>query len=391
MAAALTSEANILSSNSDENNPETKAFMLFSKMCWEQHHYMHPEANIDKNNFREISTGRWQAMNPEQKAAFYYKLVDEEQKLKKGKRQAKINTPAEPISKKASVEEKAEILQVAKDPNKPKKARSSYMFFNGEMSLKVRAANSGMTMGEVSREVSNRWKNLNDKDRQPYLNMASSDKDRYGNEMKNYVPPPPQPQAQSAKKLKDPNKPKACRNAYVFFNMEMTVKIRAESPTITIGEIWKEVSNRWKNLDEKDRQPYVDLAASDKDRFDNEMKNYVPPPPQLQIKQTTKKLKDPNKPKRYMSAFMFFSVETHAQTRKDNPQMALPQIAKETGNKWKELDEEKRKKYEEMMQQDKQRHEKEMELYNQGKFVNVKKGKNEAIEDETIEDEEGLD
>jgi len=57
----------------------------------------------------------------------------------------------------------------------------------------------------------------------------------------------------------------------------------------------------WGELSSEDKVPYDELAAADKTRFEDDMSGYVP-----SNDDKRKTPKDPNKPKRGMSAFMFF-------------------------------------------------------------------------------------
>ena len=57
----------------------------------------------------------------------------------------------------------------------------------------------------------------------------------------------------------------------------------------------------WGKLSASEKVPYEELAAEDKLRFESDMSGYIP------TDKKVKPIKDPNKPKRGMIAFMFFS------------------------------------------------------------------------------------
>lgn len=154
----------------------------------------------------------------------------------------------------------------------------------------------------------------------------------------------------------------------MYFGTEIGAQLRSENPKLSMADASKELAKRWKELDEKSRRTYEEMADADKGRYEAQMKDYVPPPPPPMGK-ALKKQKDPNKPKGRMYSYMFFSIEIGPQVRKENPEMSITEVAKAVGNLWKELNEEKRKKYEELMENDKTRYEQEMELYKEGKFV----------------------
>jgi hypothetical protein len=79
------------------------------------------------------------------------------------------------------------------------------------------------------------------------------------------------------------------------------------------------------------------------------------------------KLKDPYKPKRYISAYIFFNTERINEYKKKHPNIKLNviDIAKESGKEWQKIkiDEKKYEKYKKMEDHDKKRYKKEIELY----------------------------
>lgn len=76
-----------------------------------------------------------------------------------------------------------------------------------------------------------------------------------------------------------------------------------------------------------------------------------------------KKKKDPNEPKRGMSAFMFFANAKRASVKEDNPGIAFGEVGKKLGEMWKALDGDGRKTFEEQAAKDKARYEKDIAAY----------------------------
>ncbi|GJN93760.1 hypothetical protein Rhopal_006817-T1 [Rhodotorula paludigena] len=73
--------------------------------------------------------------------------------------------------------------------------------------------------------------------------------------------------------------------------------------------------------------------------------------------------KDPNAPKRSLSAYMHFSQDQRATVKEENPDVTFGEIGKILGAKWKELPEDERAPYEEKAKADKARYEKEKAAY----------------------------
>ncbi|KAF6817476.1 nucleosome binding protein [Colletotrichum musicola] len=81
---------------------------------------------------------------------------------------------------------KVEKKRGKKDPNAPKRGLSAYMFFANEQRENVREENPGISFGQVGKILGERWKALNDKQRQPYEAKAATDKKRYEDEKQAY-------------------------------------------------------------------------------------------------------------------------------------------------------------------------------------------------------------
>ncbi|KAJ5132799.1 non-histone chromosomal protein 6 [Penicillium atrosanguineum] len=76
--------------------------------------------------------------------------------------------------------------------------------------------------------------------------------------------------------------------------------------------------------------------------------------------------KDPNAPKRGLSAYMFFANDNRDKVREENPGITFGQVGKSLGDKWKALTESERKPYDEKAAIDKKRYEEEKAKYQAG-------------------------
>ncbi|KAJ4295788.1 Non-histone chromosomal protein 6 [Collariella sp. IMI 366227] len=75
--------------------------------------------------------------------------------------------------------------------------------------------------------------------------------------------------------------------------------------------------------------------------------------------------KDPNAPKRGLSAYMFFANEQRENVREENPGVSFGQVGKLLGERWKALSDKQRAPYEAKAAADKKRYEDEKQAYNQ--------------------------
>lgn len=76
------------------------------------------------------------------------------------------------------------------------------------------------------------------------------------------------------KKTKDPNAPKRAMSAYMFFSQDWRERIRTENPDASFGEVGKLLGAKWKELDESEKKPYIEQAARDKLRAEQEKADY---------------------------------------------------------------------------------------------------------------------
>jgi len=124
--------------------------------------------------------------------------------------------------------------------------------------------------------LSQRYKSLPDKEKKKWEKKAEKDKKRYQEEMKNYEPPDDEEPTgkRSKKQKKDPNKPKRNMSAYFLYSVSIRPEVRKEHPDASFGQIAKIISQKFKDLSDKERQPWVQKANEDKKRYEREMREY---------------------------------------------------------------------------------------------------------------------
>jgi len=74
-----------------------------------------------------------------------------------------------------------------KDENAPKAPLTAFFCFASEVRPKIRAERPELKMVEVSKEISEMWKKLDEKQKEAYVAMATKDKERYEAQKKDYV------------------------------------------------------------------------------------------------------------------------------------------------------------------------------------------------------------
>ena len=104
---------------------------------------------------------------------------------------------------------------------------------------------------------------------------------------------------------KDPNKPKGRMSAYAFYVQERRNQYRKEGREVQFTEFSKECAVLWKDLDKAKKEKFFEKAKLDRERYDQEMADYVPLEGYGDSKGKKKgggkkRKKDPNQPKRAM-------------------------------------------------------------------------------------------
>lgn len=253
-----------------------------------------------------------------------------------------------------------------KDPNRPKRSMSAFMFFSNANRDIVKAQNPGLSFTEIAREIGNRWAVLSQDDRSPYATLAAQDKARYEEEKRLYVPDPKYiaQELRPGKAKKDPNAPKRAMSGFMFFSNHMRPKLKARHPDITFLELGTEIGKLWRGLSNAKRKPYMQLANEDKARYQDEKANYVAPP---QFVNKGKKKKDPNAPKRGMSAYLYYCQQYRKSVQKKHPKKKMTELAVILAGNWKKASASQRKKFQAMAEKDKQRYFKEKIAYDKKK------------------------
>eukprot|EP00429_Kryptoperidinium_foliaceum_P017451 CAMPEP_0176035620 /NCGR_PEP_ID=MMETSP0120_2-20121206/17627_1 /TAXON_ID=160619 /ORGANISM="Kryptoperidinium foliaceum, Strain CCMP 1326" /LENGTH=169 /DNA_ID=CAMNT_0017368987 /DNA_START=683 /DNA_END=1192 /DNA_ORIENTATION=+ len=122
------------------------------------------------------------------------------------------------------------------------------------------------------------------------------------------------------------------------------------------------LSAQYKALPEKEMKKWTKQAEADKLRYQEEMADYVPMEKPGGKRKKAKK--DPNAPKRNMSAYFLYSIEARPVVKEENPEATFGEIARIISAKFKGLSDSEKAKWEKKAAEDKERYQREMEAYN---------------------------
>ncbi|RNA08373.1 High mobility group DSP1 [Brachionus plicatilis] len=158
-------------------------------------------------------------------------------------------------------------------------------------------------------------------------------------------------------------KPKGRMSAYTYFVQMCREEHRKKHPneSVNFTEFSKKCAERWKQMNEPEKKRFADMAEKDKVRYDKEMASYAPPTEAGGRRK--KKKKDPNAPKRPLSAFFLFCADERPNVKAQYPQYSVGEAAKELGERWNKVSAELKAQYEAKVALDKTRYERELEGY----------------------------
>merc|ERR1719410_2494145 len=126
------------------------------------------------------------------------------------------------------------------------------------------------------------------------------------------------------------------------------------NPEWRIGEIGKEVGSQWNSLSDAKKEPFLNKASKLKEAYDKKMEKYKKTKDYARHQealtawkndQARKPFKkDPNKPKKAMTAYMHFLTEKRPGLVEEG--LEVTEIMKHAGDMWSKLTSAQKKPYE---------------------------------------------
>jgi len=246
------------------------------------------------------------------------------------------------VKKSVDSAEKKESKKEKKDPGAPKGAKNAYIFFCNDARAEVKKENPEMKSTEIVKKMGEMWKEISTKKKAVYQEMASDDKKRYAEEIEGYEPKDGFKSPKKTKKEKS-DAPKRARSAYIFFCTEKREEVK-KNPKISNSDILSELGKMWKASNDKKKKPFAEMAAADKKRYEEEMKNYVPSEEKASKGKAVKAVKA-KVSNRTPSGYLLFCKEKRQQVKEENPSAKMTDITTILGKMWKSLTEKKKKPF----------------------------------------------
>jgi len=181
----------------------------------------------------------------------------------------------------------------------PKKALTPYMGFSGAMRNKMREEFPELSMQQLTQKIGERWSNMTEEEKIPFVRMADLDKVRYAREKAMMLEGegawsmPPTPSGSTAttpsSSKKDRIGPKKALTPYMGFSGAMRNKMREEFTDLTMQQLTQKIGQRWSSLSDEEKIPYVNMAQRDKVRYVREKAEFEDQQARLASGETTQK------------------------------------------------------------------------------------------------------
>jgi len=175
---------------------------------------------------------------------------------------------------------------------------------------------------------------------------------------------------------KDPNKPKGCKTAYIFFTEYRREELKRNGDeTNDFASFASGCGKLWKTMDDCQKERFEKLAHDDRKRYQKEIEDYSPPEnsddsdDEGPKKKKKKKMKDPNAPKRNMSAYFFFAgsiredVKGQLTQEKGEPPR-VTEVMTVIGERWRQCADHDKIVHDESAKKDRERYQRQLKEYN---------------------------
>jgi len=311
----------------------------------------------------------WRGLTPEEKDVFQEKGKEERQKYEDECARLGVTPFEKP--KKPGQDEVDE-----KDPE-PRKPKTGYIFFSGEVREKVKADLHVETGGnyrsqDVIKRTGEIWRTMTTDQKDAYNVKGAEDRKRYEEECATMgVTPFEKPKKPGQEgEPQPPQEPKKPKTGYIIFSAEMRDKIKADLSVEMPGgfrsqDVIKRTGEIWRSLTQQEKEAFNVKALGDRSRYEDECKVMGVEPRALADPAGKKGGGEnddgPRKPK---TGYIFFSNEMRDKIRADlhvetNGNFRSQDVIKRTGEIWRSLTEDEKKVFNDRGLEDRRRYEDE--------------------------------
>lgn len=172
----------------------------------------------------------------------------------------------------------------------PKKPQTAFFIFSQDKRkslvnlAKFKTSEGKQDTKEITKELGRLWASLDDKEKEKYTDKAKVLKKKYDDDMSKFKEENPDYRApkkqkknakgKKSKKEKDPKAPKRSPSGYQIFCNEKREEVskkdevkRSDTGKLDVTKVMKILSKMWKDLSDKQKEPYLEQAQKLKEEY----------------------------------------------------------------------------------------------------------------------------
>lgn len=233
--------------------------------------------------------------------------------------------------------------KLKKDPNRPKRPKSAYLFFCSRYRNRIKEdLGPDAKTTDITCELGRKWNKLKTNKRKKteynsFIKLAEQDKERYIDEKSTYVCSPEFMTTQAS------NGPKRPKSAYIFFCLDKRDLVKQEmDDDAKATEITSELGRRWNLLKKAGKiSKYESQANEDKIRYQTELDKGGQ---QDEVVEEYEVVDETNAPKK-LNSYQNFCQKHRLEFKNKFPNAKSADITKKLSVSWKALSKEERSAY----------------------------------------------
>jgi hypothetical protein len=154
--------------------------------------------------------------------------------------------------------------------------KTAWIFYCNLNRHSVLSHDPQLSFGDVCKVLAPKWKAMSPEDKKVYNDLHLQDKKRYLDQCENLTDEEKKKLRQYKKQKRDikKSKPKPGLSPYMFFVIKRRPSVVLEAPEANFQMIGKMLGVKWNEMNQEDRQPFVELSRTDKIRYRQEFEVY---------------------------------------------------------------------------------------------------------------------
>lgn len=145
----------------------------------------------------------------------------------------------------------------------PKRAATPFINFTQWYREELKKAGRPVPkIAEFGKECAAKWAEMGEEEKRPFVESAERDRERYRREMAIFKP------------ARDESKPKRPGTAFMLFMVDFRKEMAGKEPEGGVAALAKLGGERWRNMTDDDKRPYVDKQNTERVRYESAMEDY---------------------------------------------------------------------------------------------------------------------